>query len=93
MGMVCCGTPQGTNRYQYRHGPDSSPHGDTHLRAVKQFEPETLIEGFDAATDRLLSVIEYEASFRRPVTAAIDITTIPYYGDVEGDGDGQWHQK
>jgi hypothetical protein len=84
MGMVGCGTPQGANRFQYRHGSDSRPHGDTHLRIVKQFEPETLIEGFDAATDRLLSVIESEASFRRPVTAAIDITPIPYYGDVEG---------
>ncbi|NHN42978.1 transposase [Halorubellus sp. JP-L1] len=84
MGMVSCGTPQGANRFQYRHGPDSGPHGDTHLRAVKQFEPEALMDGFDAATERLLSVIESEASFRRPVTAAIDITTIPYYGDVEG---------
>ncbi|NUB93072.1 transposase [Haloterrigena sp. SYSU A121-1] len=84
MGMVGCGTPQGANRFQYRHGPDSGPHGDTHLRTVKQFDPETLIEGFDAATDRLLSVIESEATFRRPVTAAIDITNIPYYGDVEG---------
>jgi len=84
MGMVGCGTPQGASRFQYRHGLDSGPHGDTHLRAVKQFEPDALIEGFDAATDRLISVIESEASFRRPVTAAIDITTIPYYGDVEG---------
>jgi len=84
MGMVGCGTPQGANRFQYRHGPDRSPHGDTHLRAVKQFGAEALIQGFDVATDRLLSVIESEASFRRPVTAAIDITTIPYYGDVEG---------
>jgi len=33
--------------------------------------------------DRLPSVIASEVSFRRPVTAAIDITTIPYYGDVE----------
>jgi hypothetical protein len=31
----------------------------------------------------LLSAIASEASFRRPVTAAIDITTIPYYGDVD----------
>jgi len=84
MGMVGCGTPQGATRFQYRHRSEDSPHGDTHLRAVKQFESEGLIEGFDAATDRLLSVIESEASFRRPVTAAIDITTIPYYGDVEG---------
>lgn len=84
MGMVGCGTPQGANRFQYRRGPNRSPHGDTHLRAVKQFDPEMLTEGFDAATDRLLSVIESEASFRRPVTAAIDITTIPYYGDVKG---------
>ncbi|WP_222913223.1 transposase [Natrinema sp. SYSU A 869] len=84
MGMVSCGTPQGANRFQYRHGPDSSPHGDTHLRAVKRFEPETLIQGFDAATEQIISVIDSEASFRRPVTTAIDITTIPYYGDVEG---------
>ena len=84
IGMVGCGTPQGANRFQYRHGPDRCPYGDTHLRAVKQFDPETLIDGFEAATDRLLSVIESEASFRRPVTAAIDITTIPYYGDIGG---------
>lgn len=84
MGMVGCGTPQGATRFQYRHGADGSPHGDTHLRAVKQFDPDSLIDGFDVATDRLLSVIESEASFRRPVTAAIDITTVPYYGDVDG---------
>jgi hypothetical protein len=79
MGMVGCGTPQGATRSQYRHGPDSGPHGDTHLRAVKQFEPAELIDGFDVATDRLLSVIKSAASFRRPVTVAIDITTVPYY--------------
>ena len=84
MGMVNCGTPQGAARFQYRHGSDSSPHGDTHLRTIKQFAPGELIDGFDAVADRLLSVIESEASFRRPVTAAIDITTVPYYGDVEG---------
>ncbi len=83
MGMVGCGTPQGATRFQYRRGPDSGPHGDTHLRTVKQFEPEALVEGFDQATNRLLSVIESEASFRRPVTVAIDITTVPYYGDVD----------
>ncbi|WP_152418516.1 transposase [Haloarcula amylolytica] len=84
MGMVGCGTPQGATRFQYRHGPDSGPHGDTHLRAVKQFDPDSLIDGFEVATDRLLSAIKSEASFRRPVTVAIDITTVPYYGDVEG---------
>jgi hypothetical protein len=84
MGMVGCGTAQGAARFQFRREEGYGPHGDTHLRAVKQFEPEALIEGFDKASDRLLSVIASEASFRRPVTAAIDITTIPYYGDVEG---------
>ncbi len=82
--MVSCGTPQGAARFQYRRGNDYGPHGDTHLRAIKQFDLKTLIEGFDEATDRLLSLSESEASFRRPVTAAIDITTVPYYGDVEG---------
>jgi hypothetical protein len=83
MGMVGCGTAQGAARFQYRRGEEYGPHGDTHLRAVKQFEPEALIEGFDRASDRLLSVIGEEASFRRPVTAAIDVTTVPYYGEVE----------
>lgn len=83
MGMVGCGTAQGAARFQFRRGDDYGPHGDTHLRAVKQFESDALIEGFDDACDRLLSAIASEASFRRPVTAAIDITTIPYYGDVE----------
>jgi hypothetical protein len=84
MGMVGCGTSQGAPRFQYRHNEEGTPHGDTHLRAVKQFEPAELIDGFDVATDRLLSVIESKSSFRPPVTAAIDITTVPYYGDVEG---------
>jgi hypothetical protein len=84
MGMVGCGTAQGAARFQFRQGKEYGPHGDTHLRAVKQFEPEALIEGFDKASDRLLSAIASEASFRRPVTVAIDITTIPYYGDLEG---------
>jgi len=83
MGIVRCGTAQGATRFQYRRGEEYGPHGDTHLRAVKQFDPEELVDGFSKTTDRLLSVIASEASFRRPVTAAIDITTIPYYGDIE----------
>ncbi|WEL27444.1 transposase [Haloferax volcanii] len=84
MGMVGCGTAQGASRFQVRRGEEYGPHGDTHLRTLKQFAPAELIEGFDQACDRLLSAIASEASFRRPVTAAIDITTVPYYGDVEG---------
>ncbi|WP_248898366.1 transposase [Haloplanus halobius] len=83
MGMVGCGTAQGAARFQFRHGDDYGPHGDTHLRAVKQFAPDELIDGFTDVTERLCSVIGSEASFRRPVTAAIDITTIPYYGDTD----------
>ncbi|WP_435197300.1 transposase [Natronomonas sp. EA1] len=83
MGMAGCGTAQGSARFQYRRGEEYGPHGDTHLRAVKQFDPEDLVDGFNETTDRLLSAIASETSFRRPVTAAIDITTIPYYGDVE----------
>lgn len=95
--MVGCGTPQGAVRFKFRRGKEYSPHGDTHLRAVKQFDPESLIDGFQQATERLLSVIQSKSSFRRPVTVAIDITTIRYFGDVEGipmvsgtkDGEGK----
>jgi hypothetical protein len=84
MGMVGCGTAQGAARFQYRRGKEYGPHGDTHLRAVKQFEADSFLDGFQTATDRLLSVIESEVTFRRPVTVALDITTVPYFGNVEG---------
>jgi len=97
IGMAGCGTPQGARRFQIRRGTEYGPHGDTHLRTVKKFDPEGLIAGFQEATERLLSVIQSEVTFRRPVTVAIDITTLRYYGDVEGmrmvsgtkDGDGR----
>lgn len=82
IGMDGCGTPQGAARFQFRQGKKYGPHGDTHLRTVKQFNPENLIDEFQQATDRLLSVIESESSFRRPVTIAIDITTVRYYPPV-----------
>ena len=83
IGMVRCGTSQGATRFQYRRGEGYGPHGDTHLRTVKQFDPDELVDGFYETTDRLLSVIAPESPFRRPVTVAIDITTIRYYADVE----------
>ena len=84
LGMAQCGTSQGATRFQFRRGKQYGPHGDTHLRTVKRFDPESLIAGFQDATERLLSVIQSEVTFRRPVTVAIDITTLRYYGDVEG---------
>lgn len=87
----------GAARFKFRRGKEYGPHGDTHLRTVKQFDPEDLINGFQQTTDRLLSVIQSESSFRRPVTVAIDITTTRYFGNVEGmsmvsgtkDGEGR----
>ncbi|MFC6723010.1 transposase [Halobium palmae] len=84
LGMARCGTSQGATRFQFRRGKQYGPHGDTHLRTVKQFDPDELFDGFHEATERLLSVIQSEVSFRRPVTVAVDITTLRYYGDVEG---------
>jgi len=61
MGMVRCGATQGATRFQYRRGEDYGPHGDTHLRTVKQFDPDELVDGFYETTDRLLSVIASES--------------------------------
>ena len=68
----------------FRRGKEYGPHGDTHLRVVKQFNPENLLNGFQRAIERLLSVTESGSLFRGPITVAIDITTVPYYGDVAG---------
>jgi len=44
IGMVGCGTPQGAARFKFRRGKEYGPHGDTHLRAVKQLDPESLLQ-------------------------------------------------
>ena len=67
IGMAGCGTSQGARRFQVRRGIEYGPHGDTHLRTVKKFDPENLISGFQQATERLLSVIQSEVTFRRPL--------------------------
>ena len=95
MGMTGCGSAQGAPRFQRRRGNEKGPHGDTHLRTVKQFSTESLIEGFHEASGRLLSLLGAESGFREPATVAIDITKVPYYGQVEampmvsGDTDGE----
>jgi len=57
MGMTGCGTAQGAARFQFRRGNEYGPHGDTHLRAVKQFSPRELVEGFHNSWKQDLSSV------------------------------------
>jgi len=82
--MVGCGTPQGAARFKFRRGKEYGPTETPTSGLSKQFDPERLLDGFQQATEGLLSVIQSDSSFRRPVTVAIDITTIRYFGNVEG---------
>jgi len=96
IGMVGCGTPQGRPGSSSDEAKSTVP-TETPTSEPSKFDPERLLDGFQQATERLLSVIQSESSFRRPVTVAIDITTIRYFGNVEGipmvsgtkDGEGR----
>lgn len=82
IGMVGCGANQGSRRFAAHSHRDQTPHGDTHLRAVQQFDPDQILSAFDDATEQMLEAIDH-LPLQEPVTVAIDTTTIPYYGTVE----------
>jgi len=82
-GMVRCGATQELLAFSTGVARTTAHMAIPTFALSKQFDPDELVDGFYETTDRLLSVIASESSFRRPVIAAIDITTIPYYGDVE----------
>ncbi len=81
MALGGCGTPQGQSRMETFFGEDYTPHGDTHLRTVKQYTPETIQAGFDRAIDNLLEAVDHLQILQPPVTVAIDITTWPYHAE------------
>lgn len=82
IGMVGCGADQGSRRFAAHSHREQTPHGDTHLRTIKQFDPDQIRSGFDEATEQMLEAIDH-LPFQEPVTVAIDTTTIPYYGRVD----------
>ncbi len=79
MALGGCGTPQGQSRMETFFGEDYTPHGDTHLRTVKQYSQETLQAGFERSIRNLLDAVNHLQILQPPVTVAIDITTWPYH--------------
>lgn len=84
MGMAGCGTAQGARRFARHSRRDRTHHGDTHLRTVKQFDVDDIRESFDEAIGYLVDAVSDDIAFRRSVVAAIDVTTVRYYGDRDG---------
>ncbi len=83
MALGGCGTPQGQSRMETFFGKDYTPHGDTHLRTIKQHTPETIQAGFDRSIDNLLNAVDHLQILQPPVTVAIDITTWPYHAEKD----------
>lgn len=60
------------------------------LASIRYHQDAKLIRPWDRLSraskrsGRLLPAIASEASFRQPVTAAIDVTTVPYSGGADG---------
>ncbi|UPM44955.1 hypothetical protein [Halocatena salina] len=78
-----CGTPQGQSRMETFFGEDYTPHGDTHLRTVKQYSQEQIQAGFEQSIENLLDAVNHLQILQPPVTVAIDITTWPYHAEGE----------
>lgn len=79
MALGGCGTPQDQARIGRFFGEDYTPHGDTHLRTVKQYTPEAIQAGFEQSIENLLGAVNHLQILQPPVTVAIDITTWPYH--------------
>lgn len=83
MALGGCGTPQGQSRMETFFGEDYTPHGDTHLRTVKNYSQEQIQAGFEQSIENLLDAVNHLQILQPPVTVAIDITTWPYYAENE----------
>lgn len=59
IGMVGCGADQGSRRFAAHSHRERTPHGDTHLRTIKQFDPKQILTGFDEATEQMLEAIDH----------------------------------
>ncbi|UPM45201.1 transposase [Halocatena salina] len=81
MALGGSGTPQGQSRMENFFGEDYTPHGDTHLRTVKQYTPAMIQAGFDRSIDNLLDAVNHLQILQPPVTVTIDITTWPYHAE------------
>lgn len=83
MALGGCGTPQGQSRMETFFGEEYTPHGDTHLRTIKQYTSETIQASFDRSIENLLAAVNHLQILQPPVTVAIDITTWPYHAEDE----------
>ncbi len=83
MALGGCGTPQGHSRMETFFGENYTPHGDTHLRTIKQYSQEQIQTGFEQSIDNLLDAVNHLQILQPPVTVAIDITTWPYHAENE----------
>jgi hypothetical protein len=81
MALGGCGTPQGQSRMETFFGEDYTPHGDTHLRTVKNYSQAQIHTGFDQSIENLLDAVNHLQILQPSVTVAIDITTWPYHAD------------
>jgi len=63
---------------------EDGPTGETLLEAIKEMTPEAITAMVNKAAYRTITRAKPHEEFDRPVTLAIDITYVAYYGDREG---------
>ncbi len=72
MALCRCGTPQGQSRMETFFGEEYTPHGDTHLRTIKNYSQKRIQAGFEQSIENLLDAVNDLQILQPPVTVAID---------------------
>ncbi|PSQ22528.1 hypothetical protein BRD04_04375 [Halobacteriales archaeon QS_9_67_17] len=84
MGLTQTAANQGSDMYRDRaDDQDDTPTGETLLHYLKQLDTDDIVGLVDAAIGPMLAAARRHLEFDRPVTLAIDLTYIAFYGEQD----------
>ncbi len=83
MGLTQSAAESGTDIFAQDTDRPHAPDGDTHLHAIQQLDPDSVLRMVDDGISVITSEAAQHLDLNRPVTVAIDMTYVPYYGDRE----------
>jgi len=81
LGLSASAAESGTDLFTDDTQREDSPDGDTHLRNIKQLDPDRIQEMVDEGIGRMVDQAKRHLEFERPAEVAIDMTYVAYYGE------------
>lgn len=84
LGLSSSAAESGTDLFAEDTTRGSAPDADTHLRNIKQLDPNEILSMVDESIGRIVQEAKGHYQFDRPADVAIDMTCIPYFGHRDG---------